>query len=96
MLPIGMGLAFIGYSIGSWGWILTKGWNITLRQWMSPLNPYQWPAGGAAPPVVPQGQIFPGPAATSGSSGSSQPPPGNSIYNVPGIGPLLHGINSLL
>ena len=85
MLPIGMLLTFTGYGIGSWGWILTKGYNIPLRSWFSPLNPYAWPAQGTAIPTVPQGRLFPGPPP-----GAPPPaPPQNSIYNVPGIGPLL-------
>jgi hypothetical protein len=86
-----MGMTFAGYGLASWGWILTKGYNITLRQWFSPLNPWAWPASTSATiPRVPKGRIFPGsPPGGAGGSSSGKPPP-NSIYNVPGIGPLLH------
>ena len=96
MLPIGMVLTFTGYGIGSWGWILTKGYNIPLRSWFSPLNPYKWPAQGATIPTVPQGRLFPGPPPSASGTGSSPAPPPNSIYNVPGIGPLLHWFTSAL
>lgn len=53
---------FAGYTIASYGYVLLKGWNITLRQWVSPLNPYQWPSSGTVP-SVPKGQVFPGGSA---------------------------------
>jgi hypothetical protein len=59
MIVLGMGMVLFAYSAGSWGYCLVKGWNIPLRAWVSPLNPYQWPAGGADPKCVPPGYIFP-------------------------------------
>src|SRR5215472_10175907 len=59
MLILGIGLLFAGYSVSSYGYVLVKGWDITLREWFSPLNPYQWPAKGTDPPSVPQGQVWP-------------------------------------
>jgi hypothetical protein len=94
MLPVGMVLTFTGYGIASWGWILIKGYNIPLRSWFSPLHPYQWPASGQ-PPTVPQGRLFPGPPPGASGTASNQPPPPNSIYNVPGVGPLLHFARNL-
>jgi hypothetical protein len=48
--------------------VLIKGYNITAREWFSPLNPYKWPPVGATIPRVPQGFIFPTKsAAPSGS-----------------------------
>ena len=57
MLPVGMVLGFLGYGFGTWGFILVKGYNVTLREWFSPLNPYR----GAldANGCVPKGSIFP-------------------------------------
>ena len=79
MLPIGMVLTFVGYGIGSWGYVLVKGYNISLRQWFSPLHPWQGPLDKAG--MVPQGQIFPGAkgAASSGQqSGGPALKPGQS------------------
>jgi hypothetical protein len=50
-------VAFAGYSLMSYGFVLIKGWDITFREWMSPLTPYQFPAGKI--PTVAPGQIFP-------------------------------------
>lgn len=58
-----MAILWGGYAIGSWGYVLVKGWNITLKEWVSPLHPYQWPAGGANPPKIPQGKVWPTSAA---------------------------------
>jgi len=54
-----MGLLWAGYAVGSWGYVLVKGWNITLRAWVSPLHPYRWPAGGKAPELIPAGKVWP-------------------------------------
>lgn len=59
MIPFGMAVTIAGYAVGSWGWVLVKGWNIPARSWFSPLNPWQWPAGGGKVPMVPQGHLFP-------------------------------------
>lgn len=58
MLPLGMVLTFVGYGVGTYGYVLVKGYNITLRQWFSPLHPWQGPLDKAG--MVPPGQIFPG------------------------------------
>ena len=68
MFPLGIAMVWAGYGLGSWGWILVKGYNITLREWFSPLHPYQWPASTSATiPRVPKGSLFP----TSSTSGTS-------------------------
>lgn len=46
------------YAVLSYGYVLIRGWDITFKQWVDPLNPYQWPASGD-PPTVPTGQVFP-------------------------------------
>jgi hypothetical protein len=77
MLPLGMIVTFAGYGIGTWGWVLVKGYNISLRQWFSPLHPWQGPLDKAG--MVPQGQIFPGKNSTgtaaSGSNAQAAPKP---------------------
>jgi hypothetical protein len=54
-----MAVLFAGYTIGSYGWILLKGWNITFRSWISPLNPYRGFEKGTTPLCVPPGSVFP-------------------------------------
>lgn len=56
-----MGILWGGYALGSWGLILIKGWNITLKEWVNPLHPYQWPSGN--PPPIPPGKVWPTAAA---------------------------------
>lgn len=106
------GLAFLlgwaAYAGGGYGYVLLRGWNIPFREWVSPLDPYQWPAGG--PPPIPDTIIFPGQkpsastgggtgsAAPSGSSGTgtgSTPPAGSSGGGNPfwnGVGRIFHFI----
>lgn len=70
MIAPGMVLIFAGYALGSWGFCLVKGWNIPLRSWVSPLNPWQWPSGDV--PTVPPGQIMPGAAPFAGIGQGTQ------------------------
>ena len=77
MLVFGIGLMFAGYSVSSYGYVLAKGYNISLREWFSPLNPYRWPAAGAPIPTVPKGKIWPtGSQAPPGKPGGRNPPGG--------------------
>lgn len=80
MIGAGILLLFGGYAVGSYGYVLIKGYNITAREWFSPLNPYTWPASGAIP-TVPQGNIFP----TSSASPASQAASGGSQKAAPGF-----------
>ena len=45
MLPLGMVLGLVSYGLGSWGYILVKGYNITLGEWFSPAAPVHRPTG---------------------------------------------------
>lgn len=60
-------LGFTAYTVYTWGYILIKGYNITLREWVTPLHPYSgtWP-----PAHVPPGSIFP---TSKGGSGGGSP-----------------------
>ena len=57
MLPLGMIITLAGYGFGTWGWVLVRGYNITFRQWWSPLHPYQGSLSSAG--TVPPGSLFP-------------------------------------
>lgn len=61
-------IIFAGYGVGSYGWVLVKGYNITPKQWFSPVNFFQWSSN---PGMVPPGQVFPGGSSSSGSSSAS-------------------------
>ena len=57
MLAVGIVVTWLGYAVGSYGYVLVRGWDIPVRAWFSPLNPYQWPPGG--PGTIPDSQLFP-------------------------------------
>jgi hypothetical protein len=79
MIGVGIITMFLFYDIASYGWVMVKGYDITLRQWSSPLNPYTWPAPGEDIPRVPKGHIWPtgsaGPGSNSTSPGKNSPAP---------------------
>lgn len=56
MKSVGILLAVAAYTLGSWGYLIVKGYNVTLAEWVSPLHPY---AGKWPPLCVPPGYIFP-------------------------------------
>lgn len=75
MLPVGMVLGIVGYGVSTWGYILVRGYNITLREWFSPLHPFTGTLDSNG--CVPQGSIFPragkgGPCSAS-SGGLTNP-----------------------
>jgi hypothetical protein len=51
---------FVGYTIGSYGVVLLRDYDIPWSRWINPLNPWQWPAKGSKIPKVPAGRVFPG------------------------------------
>lgn len=50
-------MTWASYAVGTWGWVLLKGYDITFRTWVNPLRPFIWPAGQV--PLIPGGQIWP-------------------------------------
>jgi hypothetical protein len=71
MLTLGMVVVFAGYTVGSYGWVLVKGWNIPFRRWVSPLNPYTWPSGGGDPTPIPANKLFPSSVAPAAARGAA-------------------------
>ena|SRR5215472_1042607 len=49
-------VAFAGYTVMSYGYVLIRGWDIPFRNWIDPLHPWIW-AGTPAP--IPPGQVLP-------------------------------------
>jgi hypothetical protein len=81
-MVLGLLVIYAGYSLGSYGWVLVKGYNITPREWFSPLHPFQGPLSSNG--LVPQGHIFP--TASKGTAGA--PKTGGGIQaNPPGVSP---------
>jgi len=72
MLAAGLILGWAAYGLGSWGYILIRGWNIPFTAWFSPLNPYQFPPGGPVP--IPDTQLFPGGASAAAPAAEQQTP----------------------
>ena len=71
MIVVPLVIIFAGYTAASYGIVLMKSWEIPFRVWISPLHPYQWPAGG--PQKMPDGQLLPGGAVAAGTE--TGPPP---------------------
>lgn len=91
MPAIGMGLGWLGYALGLWGYSLIRGYNVTLGQLMSPLHPY---SGAWPPAAIPNTQVLPGKqqatqstasttaaagAAAAPSTGSGTPTPSGDV-----------------
>lgn len=83
MLTFGMLITWAGYAVGSWGYCLIKGYDITFREWVSPLNSYSYPSGGPKP--IPKGQLLPGGSA-SATAAQSGGPVGGPSTGTPGAG----------
>ena len=56
MVAVAFALLWAGYSGGSWGWCLLRGYNVTLGQLVSPVHPYH---GGWPPGPIPDTQVWP-------------------------------------
>jgi hypothetical protein len=81
MLPLGMILGFAGYGVSTWGYILVKGYNITLREWFSPLHPFTGALDSNG--QVPPGSVFP---TTGGGNSKAGGSAGGATSNKPGSG----------
>lgn len=65
------------YTVASYGWVLLKGYDIPFTEWISPLNPYQWPGKGPVQ-TIPAGKLFPSKktaASTASTGGTTTLPP---------------------
>lgn len=57
-MTAGIIVIFAGYTIASYGICLLRDYDIPFRQWINPLNPFQWPARGSVP-KIPGSQVLP-------------------------------------
>jgi hypothetical protein len=69
-MTLGIIYIFAGYTIASYGVILLKGWDITWKQWINPLNPWKW--SGKPPPILPT-EIWPSASLASNAGGLQNP-----------------------
>lgn len=66
MLVIGVGLAFLGYSVGLWAYAGIRGYNVTLPQIFSTKGPPGAAAPGSGSELSTQGSLPPGFSAGTG------------------------------
>lgn len=80
MPAIGFGVAWAGYTLMLWGYLLLHGDDVTLGQLVNPVHRLDWKTATAA--KIPAGQILPGGATAASASGSgpggSTPIPGSA------------------
>lgn len=69
MPALAMGLGYLGYSLGLWGYCLLRGYDVTLGSLMSPAHPPTWQSISSS--QIPAGQVFPG--AVPSSAGTTGP-----------------------
>lgn len=62
MIGLAVGIAWLGYGAYSYGWCLVKGYNVTAREWFTPVNTFSWASN---PGLVPKGQVFPSAGKTT-------------------------------
>lgn len=92
MVGLFAAVVWFGYGVGSYGWVMLKGYDVTAGSWFSPLHPFAWSSN---PGYVPKGQVFPGQAPGSGSgnttSGTTSGAGGDTspLHGVGGVGGAL-------
>lgn len=73
MIPVVVIGVFGWYTVASYGYVLLKGYDIPFTRWVSPLNPYRWPAKGD-PQTIPPTQVFPSSAKTQAAAAATAAP----------------------
>jgi hypothetical protein len=56
-MTAGILILFASYTIASYGIVLMRGYDIPWKQWIDPMDPWQWPSGQV--PKTPGTQVFP-------------------------------------
>jgi hypothetical protein len=71
MGAFGIGIAWFGYAVSSWGYCMLRGYPVKFTDWINPLHPY---AGAWPPPgTIPSDEVFPG--VSVGSAGAAAEAP---------------------
>lgn len=79
MPAIGMGVAWLGYSVALYGYCLIKGYDVTFGQLVNPAASVSWPPG-----PIPAGQVLPG-KAPKGTGTGKAPAKKKGFQIVPGV-----------
>jgi hypothetical protein len=81
MVGLFAAVIWAGYGIGSYGWVMVKGYDIPASAWFNPVNPFQWSSN---PGMVPKGQVFPGqaPGSGSGNTGVQSTSIGQQVFSA--------------
>lgn len=69
MVAVGFFGLWVFYGIGTWGYCLVKGYNVTFGQWFNPMKPYEW---NGSPDRVPAGSVLPTGKAAAASTAKAQ------------------------
>jgi hypothetical protein len=80
MPAIAFGLIWAGYTLGLWGYSLTRGYNVTLGQLADPVHSPSWSSITGS--SIPSSQVFPGKTTTgttTAAGGSSAPAPAGPV-----------------
>jgi hypothetical protein len=72
MIVIGMGMAWVGYTVGIWGYCLVRGYNVKFTDLVKPV----WPGTGKAAAPAP---AAPAPAAPLSPRSPVNPPTSGSL-----------------
>jgi hypothetical protein len=56
-MTAGIIIIFAGYTVASYGICLLRDYNIPWKQWINPLDPWQW--GNMSDHKIPRSQVFP-------------------------------------
>jgi hypothetical protein len=91
MIVFPIALFWVAYSIGSYGIVLIRGWDITISEWVNPLKGYTWPADGSAPATIPAGQLLPGVAVGAAAGGTTANPTSPQIGGTSGTSKPVNG-----
>jgi hypothetical protein len=65
-----MGIVWLGYSLGLWGYCLVRGIDVKLSQLVNPVHPFD---GLWAPGLIPGTMIFPDGSSGTGAAAKSGP-----------------------
>jgi hypothetical protein len=72
-------IMFAGYTIGTYGIVLLRDYNITWKQWINPLNPWIW---SNPVPRIPAGKLWPSPGPAIPKVGLLQPGLDQQVANA--------------
>jgi hypothetical protein len=75
-------VVFAGYAVASYGYVLLRGWDISWKQWIDPLDAYVW---AGTPGFIPAGQVFPNQATLAVAAVTAGAPSTPAQSKNPGV-----------